>query len=102
MMAWSLSVSALQSMHFLVSGLVNLMTGNRKHTQLLLQFHVHLTRALFFLRFPFHPLPHRFLSYFINYKQKTQQKRPATQATYNFSSIIFITSDNTLKLLKEK
>ena len=28
MMAWSLSVSALQSMHFLVSGLVNLMTGN--------------------------------------------------------------------------
>ena len=100
-MAWSLSVSALQSMHFLVSGLVNLMTGHRKHT-LLLQFHVHLTRALLSLRFPFHPLPHRFLSYFINYKQKTQQKPPATRATYNFSSIIFITSDNTLKLLKEK
>ena len=32
MMAWSLSVSVLQSMHFLVSGLVNLMTGNSKHT----------------------------------------------------------------------
>ena len=51
--------------------------------------------------FPFTPSPTVF-SYFINYKQKTQQKRPATQATYNFSSIIFITSDNTLKLLKEK